>query len=69
MSDAAVDQGTPDGLGNVRRQVLGLGGGKNLGHHVLDASLIMDGVAVRLDARGGVLIAMAIGDLGEEGAI
>lgn len=69
MGDAAVDQQAPDGFGDVGRQIVGFGRDQNLGDHVVDAGLVEDGVAVGFDAGGGVHVALALGQQGDQGAV
>ena len=48
---------------------MNFGGRQNLGHDVVDAGLIEDGVAVGLDTGGGVHVALALGHQGHQGAV
>ena len=66
VGDAAVHQRAPHRLGDLGRQAFGGRGRLDLGDHVFDPGFVADLLAGGLQARGGVHVALPLGQQGHQ---
>ena len=69
VDDRGLDQPVPQVRYRIAWQSGGLGGGARVGDHLRLARLVADVAPLRLDARGGVHVAKAAGEKGDQLAV